>query len=380
MKILVFVEEFMAPTLTFVYNEIRELSKFHEVKVLCTIRSYEDVSPFTNITVIPFKQNAVKRKIRWHAEKHDLFVSRKNRKFKTEVKKLMDEYKPDIIHCHFGYESIKFLDNIDELAVPIFVSFHGYDASELLKKKSYVNKLNFFFERKNIIPIYVSNYVKNNLLKVKVNMQNAELLYYGIDVDFFNPESRSKIHTDDVFTFLQISTFTEKKGHIYTLQAFKKMLETVDDKRKYKLILAGGYLLIDQIKQITVEMGLADYVEFPGHVKPIDGKKLLLEANAFVHHSITASNGDAEGLPNAIIEAMAMELPVISTWHAGIPELIEDGVNGYLVKEKDVDTYVKRMKDILEWKYQPKNREKIVSHFSNEVHCQSLIKIYNKYL
>ena len=111
-----------------------------------------------------------------------------------------------------------------------------------------------------------------------------------------------------------------------------------------------------------------------------DGKKLLLEANAFVHHSITASNGDAEGLPNAIIEAMAMELPVISTWHAGIPELIEDGVNGYLVKEKDVDTYVKRMKDILEWKYQPKNREKIVSHFSNEVHCQSLIKIYNKYL
>ena len=378
MKILVFVETFMAPTLTFVYNEITELAKHHEVKILCTKRSGEEDFPYENTIVIPFNQNIVKRKIIWNAEKFDVYISRKNRQFKEAAIKLINEYRPDIIHCHFGYESIKLLDNINITSIPIFISFHGYDASEMLKKRCYVNKLNSYVKNKNIIPIYVSNYLKNNLIHARVHIQNSELLYCGINIDFFNPEQRNKTD-NDVFVFLQISVFNEKKGHIYTLQAFKLFLDKVENKRKYKLILAGGYGLLDQIKEETISMGLSDYVEFPGTVNHIEGKSLLLRANAFIHHSVIASNGDTEGLPNALMEAMAMELPVLSTWHAGIPELIEDGVNGYLVKEKDVEFYAKRMKDILDWGYQSKNREKIISFFSKKVHSENLIKIYKKY-
>ncbi len=76
-------------------------------------------------------------------------------------------------------------------------------------------------------------------------------------------------------------------------------------------------------------------------------KELMKQADIFVHHSITASNGDQEGIPNVIMEAMATGLPIISTYHAGIPELITDEFNGYLVEEKDSEEYAKKIRKLL---------------------------------
>jgi len=100
------------------------------------------------------------------------------------------------------------------------------------------------------------------------------------------------------------------------------------------------------------------------------------EAHAFLHHSVTAANGDTEGMPNAIMEAMAMELPVISTYHSGIPELVEDGVNGYLVQEKDVEAYAYRLSAIMTWPLQPANREKIMDICEIGGHARQLTRIY----
>ncbi|MEL6592627.1 MAG: glycosyltransferase, partial [Bacteroidota bacterium] len=112
--------------------------------------------------------------------------------------------------------------------------------------------------------------------------------------------------------------------------------------------------------------------------KPDQARSLLASAECFVHHSVTATNGDTEGIPNAIMEAMAMEVPVIATIHAGIPELVEDGVNGYLIKEKDVKAYTKAMHDILVWPRKPENREKVLSAFERKQHARSLAQIYQQ--
>ena len=76
------------------------------------------------------------------------------------------------------------------------------------------------------------------------------------------------------------------------------------------------------------------------------------------------------------MEAMAMELPVISTYHSGIPELVEDGVNGYLVPERDIDQYAEKLQQILQWDYASKNREKVIELFEKEKHCQLLQQFY----
>ena len=377
MKILVFSEKFITPTLTFIYNEVAELSKHHEVLVICNERFVDEKFSFDNVVEVPFKEGFIRRKFVWYAEQLGLFMTRKNSGFKTQVQKLIDDFKPEVIHAHFGYESIRLLDNLKEVrGVPVFISFHGYDASQMLNRKAYVNKLNQYLRYDNIIPICVSAFIKQNLIKAGVNIDKAEFLYCGINTGLFSPQSVR--HNNDKFIFLQISSFNEKKGHIYTLQAFKLFLDSVEDKHRFKLLLAGALGLYEQIKAEAVKMGLSEFVEFTGFVNHQQAKELLSNANVFVHHSITAKNGDTEGLPNALIEAMAMELPVISTYHAGIPELVEHGVNGLLVQEKDIDAYAKVMREILSWGRLPYNRDKIIKNFSNQMHCQKLVDLYKK--
>jgi len=376
MKILVFVEIFMSPTILFIYNEINELSKDNEVLLLTTkrVKENEKKYPFENISIIPFNPTKAALKASWLLEKYDIYFTRKNNAFGKNVEALISSFKPDVIHAHFGYESLILLENIKNPPCPVFVSFHGYDATQMIHRKCYVKKLNHYFDNFNVTPIYVSNYMRNEMENAGIHLKNGKLLYYGTDIDFFKPAVTTSTH--DKFTFLQISSFIEKKGHTYTLQAFKKFLDSVQDKRRYKLILAGGGPMLEEIKNQTSNIGLSDFVEFTGFIAHKETLALLQQADVFVHHSIISSKGMKEGIPNTLMEAMAMELPIISTLHAGIPELVEEGINGYLVKEKDVDAYAQRMKDILTWKHLPANRQKVKDLFSYATHKRNLMKIY----
>jgi glycosyltransferase involved in cell wall biosynthesis len=380
MRILVYVENFIVPTVLFIYNEIIQLAKTNEVLVLTTnrITEYDKNFPFNNVVFIPFKTNRIVNKLNWILEKEDIVMNRKNKEFRKKFEKLLETFRPDIIHAHFGYEAIKLLDNLESVNIPVFITFHGYDASELLHRKCYVKKLIFHFRRLNLTPLFVSLHTMETLKKRNVPIENGRVLYCGIDTEYFKPVKKTE--TSDKIVFIQVSHFGEKKGHIYTLRAFKKFLDSVVKKEKFKLILAGGGVLLEYIKKSANDLGIQQFIEFTGWITHKDLYPLLQEADFFVHHSVTASNGDEEGMPTTIMEAMAMELPVISTWHAGIPEVIDDGVNGYLVNEKDVDTFAKRMKDVLTWGRQPQNREKIQDKFSVEVHNNNLLKFYNEKL
>jgi glycosyltransferase involved in cell wall biosynthesis len=200
------------------------------------------------------------------------------------------------------------------------------------------------------------------------------LLYYGTDCLFFK---RNNTVTNESSIFLQISSFAEKKGHIFSVQAFKRFLAK-SQCPNCTLILAGEGPEKDNVMKVVKDLNLKDRVFFPGLVDRYEAKQLMQNANFFVHHSITSVIGDTEGIPNAIMEAMAMELPVISTYHAGIPELVEDGVNGLLVQEKDVEAYAEAMEKILSWGYLPQNREKIKKYFEKEKHGAQLESYYEE--
>ena len=92
---------------------------------------------------------------------------------------------------------------------------------------------------------------------------------------------------------------------------------------------------------------------------------------------VTAENGDQEGIPNAIIEAMAMQLPILSSIHSGIPEAVDHGVNGLLCKENDIDTFAKHMKEIENYKLLSLNRERVIKQFSLCKHLEKINEVYN---
>lgn len=374
MKILFFSDSFAPPTATFIYNDVIGLAKKHDVKYLCTIRENAERFPFQNVEVVPYKINKILGKFRQYLERYDIRISYKNSDFAIKIKKIIEEFKPDLIHCHFAYEALKISDNYKSDKIPIVISMHGYDASALLRKVCYKKRIRTIFKRKNINVIFSSEFMKKRLEHEGVRFNNLDILYYGVNTDYF--KRKKYIPVNDKFIFLQISSFAEKKGHFYTLYAFKKFLEEYKPNLNFKLIFSGGDDNFRNIKALVNQLGLENNVEFPGWVTTEQVKALMDNAHAFVHHSITARDGDQEGIPNAIIEAMAMELPVISTWHAGIPELVEDGVNGYLVQERDIESYARRMRDILSWGYLKVNRQKIIEKFEINKHLEQLEEYY----
>jgi colanic acid/amylovoran biosynthesis glycosyltransferase len=176
------------------------------------------------------------------------------------------------------------------------------------------------------------------------------------------------------FTFLQVSSFQTRKGQHITLNAFKLLLAT-KPAVECRLVLAGNGPEFEAVRSLARSLRIEEHVDFTGWVSPAQARALMDEADCFVHHSLTV-DGWTEGIPNAIIEAMAMELPVISTRHAGIPELVRDGVDGFLVEEDDVQAYAQRMTEVLSWGYLSESRRRVEELFEFERHMDQLREFY----
>lgn len=370
MKILMYADGFGVKTQTFITQDVRHLSKNHEVVFVCT-HLYSDVS-IENVVIkqVQFKRNIVQRKL-WD---YDLYLNNKNKFFEAQINKLINEFKPDLIHCQFGIEALKFIDNIGNNSIPLVIQFRGYDASSMLMKKSYVKRLRVVLDRDNYYSIFVSNSLRDNLKKHNINVQRSMVLYSGIDISRFVREKEKK---KSVFIFLQVSSLDERKGHEYTLEAFAKFISSQKSKN-YKLIFTGDGVRKSTLLALANNLNIRGFVDFVGFVTHGEAKKLMQNADVFVHHSVTPRSKDQEGIPNAIMEAMTMELPIISTYHSGIPELVTDGVNGYLVEEKDIDTYAQRMNDIIHWGKLKRNRGVIEKKFEIERHIARLESFYAK--
>src|SRR5690606_27259516 len=154
----------------------------------------------------------------------------------------------------------------------------------------------------------------------------------------------AKARRKEIISFLQVSSLVEKKGHIYSLHAFREFLRIYPDAIFY---IGGEGPLKSVCEKFVMDYNLADKVRFLGNLSPNQVADYMSRCDVFLHHSVTASNGSEEGIPTAIMEAMASGLVVVSTYHAGIPELIEDGVSGFLVNEKDIPEYSKVLQRLI---------------------------------
>lgn len=106
-------------------------------------------SPFDDVAVIPFVESVFEKRLNHYLPKYKLLFIKRSSSFSKKLEELMKEFKPDIIHGHFGNESVCIFDNIKTDKYINFISFHGYDASMMLSNSAYIRKLNRYFFRKN---------------------------------------------------------------------------------------------------------------------------------------------------------------------------------------------------------------------------------------
>lgn len=273
------------------------------------------------------------------------YLKKISKKDAEKILGYLNQNNVSILHLHYGSDACIYADVIKYSGIPSVVSFYGYDASSLPKVfyglgSFYLNKRLF----KNITKVLaMSPDMKKDLIEAGCPEEKIIVHYHGIDVSFFSSIEK-KYDQKEKITLLILASLVPQKGHLFLLKSITN-LKTRGVKH-FNLRIVGIGELETSLKKFVSENSLDRNVTFIGSVK-YGSKEMLNEfenADIFIHPSVTAANGDKEGIPGTIIEAMATGLPVISTYHAGIPFVIDHMKTGLLVKEWDVKGLCENMK------------------------------------
>lgn len=244
------------------------------------------------------------------------------------IRKLLRHYKPVIVHSNVSSA----LHIILPLALSGVKAKHlftthsmGYRIFAGIKKKL----MGFCFSRSIVVPVAICDTVKKSLEEAYgLPEKKIECVYNGVDTDRFNKKS---IKEDSVFTFVCVGTLYHIKNHAMLIESFKYVKDKINST---KLVLVGDGELRKELELQVDRLELTDNVVFAGNQSDV----VAFLSNADVY----CCASKIEGLPISVLEAMACSLPVITTPAGGVVDIIQDGINGFVV-EADPSLYAEKM-------------------------------------
>lgn len=234
--------------------------------------------------------------------------------------------KIDIVYAEYGTTGVAVLNICKSMSIPLVVNFHGYDISIDKIIEEYKEAYQSLFQYASAI-IAVSKKMIDDLVALGCPREKIHYTPCAPNDVFF---SFTPTYSEN--SFISVGRFTEKKAPYYTILAFNEVLKHYPQALLY---MVGGGELYSICQNIIKHLGIEENVKLLGVCKHNELQKYFERVKAFLQHSIVAENGDSEGTPVAVLEASAAALPVISTKHAGINDVVIDDKTGYLVEEHD---------------------------------------------
>ena len=287
----------------------------------------------------------------------------------------------DIVHCHFGQIGTLgiLLRKLGVTKGKIVTTFYGYDLTSYLNinGKDVYKKL--LVEADILLPI--CNYFKEILIEIGCNEKKITIHRIGIDVNKFSPFNNC-FPNDNSFRILSIARLVEKKGIENGILAIAKLLKSFPNIQYH---IAGDGPLRGTLMDLLDRLGIKNNVHILGWMDQEEILNLISRAQILLAPSVTGKNGDQEGTPVAIMEALASGLPVVSTFHSGIPEIVLNEKTGYLVKEGDVHDLAKKIGKLISNKIllnrmAKEGRKHIVDKFNIDKLNDKLVTIYQNLL
>jgi glycosyltransferase involved in cell wall biosynthesis len=319
-KILAFAPRIASISETFIYDQITGIDAF-EVLPVCNERLNYNLYKFVHEPIV-----LGTRPVRMHdriLSKIQRIISNDNKyslhfTAKKQLKKLIISNNARLIHCHYGLSAVSLITLIAKLKVPLVVTFHGFDASRMLRDNNYVAKLKELFEL-NVYTITVSKEMESRLVEYGMNPIRNKIIPCGIDTDYFQ-KNNNKIESNPLI-LLHSGRVTPKKGVLDLAITFKEILENTCNIVLWVVGDGTGYDddEYDRLKHFVVQNKLNEKIILWGAQPKEKVKELMQKADIFILNSRISNDGDMEGLPVSILEAMACGLPVVSTYHSGIP-------------------------------------------------------------
>ncbi len=237
----------------------------------------------------------------------------------------------DFLYAHFGPNGLSgaFLKDIG-VAPRLAVAFHGSDINTYPKRFG-EDVYSYMFTRCDLVTANTT-FTANKVVSAGATQGQMIIVPESLRTDEYPP--RSWTPRDDGFRVLTVGRMVEKKGHRYVLEAISTLRETIPGLR-YRMVGDGS--LRRGLEAQAEALGIADICDFLGAQTADVVRREYAECDVFVLASVTASGGDMEGQGLVLQEAQAMGVPVISTYHNGIPDGVLEGETGILVPEGDVE-------------------------------------------
>ncbi len=237
----------------------------------------------------------------------------------------------DVIHCHFGpngsYTASLRAHGI--ITGRLVTTFHGYDLSMIPRTHGDDVYADLFKVGDLFLP--VSQYFKTRLISMGCPENLIVVHYLGIPMEKWRFKSRV-FSSSTKHRLVSVCRLVEKKGLQFALEAAALLSAQEVD---FEYVIIGEGELRPALEDMIECKNLIERVKLVGAMDSDNIAKILESSDIFLAPSVVASDGNEEGIPIVMLEAMASGLPVVSTLHAGIPEVIKNGITGYLVPERD---------------------------------------------
>jgi colanic acid/amylovoran biosynthesis glycosyltransferase len=341
MRIAVYADVFVRPTETFIYETTRALAASgHEVRVLTRQRLGSTDRPFEPVQVVPTpgRWNArrvlrrVMRPVLGRPEGGESTAIHRDR-----LAGILARARPEVILANYGPGGVLLAPVARRLGIPLVTSFHGVDASKLLREPIWRERYRRMFDRSAGVT-GPSEYVRQRLIEAGAPAERTHVLHYGIPTDRIHFDPPGVRYDGGPVRLLFVGRLTPKKNPIALLRSYAAARRMLDEVQvDSSLTMIGDGPLRDEVEAERAALGLVESVDLRGRVAHEDTIAAYRSAHIYVQHSVTAPDGDEEGLPVSITEALAGGLPVVATRHSGIPEVVREGITGRLVDEGDIE-------------------------------------------
>lgn len=348
LHILVVVDTFPGVAKTPIINQIIGLLKNHTVTVYSQKRPHND------------------------AIIHDAFIDYNLDTYVTyDFPENLNHF--DVIICQYGELGNTFaeLKKEGKFTSKLVTFFRGEDITGTSKATTQNYKL--LFEQGDLF-LPICNYFEYKLILLGCPQEKICVVPSGVDCDIFQKYSKGYRKKSEDIKILSVGRLITKKGLRYAIEAISLL------KKEYpnvKYIIVGNGPLKEKLSTLVKELKLTKNVAFLGYKTAKEIAQLMAESDIVVVPSVTSVGGNQDAPVNVLKEAMAVGVPVISTFHGGIPELVDNDVSGFLVPEANAFYIYKRIKQLIE---EPDLRELFIKNGKKKVKEKYDCSVVNKKL
>lgn len=297
------------------------------------------------------------------------------------IKKSAKRTQAKLIHSHFGNDGVAALLIKKHLNIPLITSFYGYDLSDQ------VHVLSTFYKKlskEGNLFLALSEDMKQDLLNLGFKREKIKIHHLGVNLEELNNYSQIQ-RTTNTFVFLVVARFDERKGIHDTITAFNNITKI---KNNIELRIVGNGPYKPKLVTLIEDLGISNKVVFIDNLSTNNPRETVLQemrnCDVFLLNSYITEKGSKEGTPLVLMEAQGMSKPCIATRHAGIPEIVVDGITGITVEERDVEGISKAMSRMIEnpelrLQYGVNGKNHINKEFNNKLQQNKLLEIYKSF-